>query len=504
MAKLHLNSFGEEVLLGLLEQSTASETIELDFLQAQHLTDSGSFNAREFDRTAFGKMLHALPLLAALIDESGKVLFANQVWDRLTTSECDKVISSSFFSLLAGRTAAQRAGSAAKESFVTRRPKTIEAFLKIGEQKRWGRITFRPLRFQEHRSLLILIEDLTLEKRQDLLGRARRKELQKQNERLRQEIDRRKCLEKDVEASEKRYRQLVENANDIIYQTDSNGCFTFVNPATERILGYCSGDLNGKHYLELIHPEFRDQTARFYGRQFVKRILSTYYECPILARDGRTVWLGQWTHLLTEKDVIIGFQSIARDVTGVKRAEKVKEGLVQSLKVAQEKLLFEAYHDSLTGLLNRRGLRAAFDREIARSRREGSPLGLMLADVDDFKLVNDAHGHEGGDLVLVAIAEIMRQAVRAYDIIGRFGGDEFLALMPGGDMHAIKRAAQRILTLLRKEQIAVPKGTVRVTISFGVASFDCQGGNAWDSIIRAVDKGLYKAKLLGKNRVEEP
>ncbi|HTY23804.1 MAG TPA: PAS domain S-box protein [Desulfomonilaceae bacterium] len=121
--------------------------------------------------------------------------------------------------------------------------------------------------------------------------------------------------------SQKRYLELVDQANDVIYMTDANGFFTLVNPAGLKTTGYSVEEMIGKHYLELIHPEYKDRVEKFYGTQFVKRIPDTYLEVPIVTKTGDTVWLGQNVQLVIENDAVVGFRSICRDITQRKRAE---------------------------------------------------------------------------------------------------------------------------------------------------------------------------------------
>ena len=121
--------------------------------------------------------------------------------------------------------------------------------------------------------------------------------------------------------SERRYRQLVERAGDIIYQIDANGFFTVCNPVASRITGYSQEELIGKHFLELIHPEYKKPAERFYGLQFVKKIPETYYEFAAVSKRGDTIWFAQRVQAVMEGDTIVGFQAICRDVTELKKAQ---------------------------------------------------------------------------------------------------------------------------------------------------------------------------------------
>ena len=155
-----------------------------------------------------------------------------------------------------------------------------------------------------------------------------------------------------IRASEERYRQLVESVSDLIYRTDSNGYFTFVNPVAIRLTGYSEDELIGRHYLEVAHPDCRKELARFYGIQFVKKLADTYYEVPLLSKAGDTVWVGQHVQLLLENDVPIGFQAIARDVTDRKLAE-------QALRDSEEKYR-NLVEESFDGIFVQKGTKITF------------------------------------------------------------------------------------------------------------------------------------------------
>jgi PAS domain S-box-containing protein len=136
------------------------------------------------------------------------------------------------------------------------------------------------------------------------------------------DITERMRIEEALRESEERYRQLVENANDIIYRTDESGCFTFVNPVASRVIGYAGGELIGKHFLDLTRPDCRQKASRFYGVQFAKKTPDTYYELPIITKDGAELWIGQHVQLVMEEDRVMGFQAVARDITERKRVEE--------------------------------------------------------------------------------------------------------------------------------------------------------------------------------------
>ena len=160
----------------------------------------------------------------------------------------------------------------------------------------------------------------------------------------------------------------------------------------------------------------------------------------------------------------------------------------------------QALVDSLTGLANRRLCTAALEKELARAKRFGEPLTLVLADIDDFKRFNDRWGHPTGDEVLKDFAGRLQESVREIDLAGRWGGEEFALLLPGTDLEGGRRLAERIRQLVREPRVASPDGTtVLVSASFGVASFPLVADQS--QLVAAADAALYEAKRSGKDRV---
>lgn len=164
---------------------------------------------------------------------------------------------------------------------------------------------------------------------------------------------------------------------------------------------------------------------------------------------------------------------------------------------------YQAKHDSLTGLPNRGSTLEYLERQMARALRERSPIGLILADVDHFKKVNDTFGHQAGDAVLTKIAEILNGALRPYDAVGRYGGEEFLLVVPNCDAAMANEIAERIRVRIMEEifRSILDARSFHVTCSFGIA---IASGVEWnvDSTLAAADRALYAAKNSGRNRVQ--
>jgi PAS domain S-box-containing protein len=180
------------------------------------------------------------------------------------------------------------------------------------------------------------------------LARQRAKQVEAANQRLEREMAERLRMEEALRESEARYRHLVETADDVIYQTDAKGYWTYFNSAATKVLKYSDHELVGRHYSEFVHPEYREEAAKFFARQFAQRIPITYYECPALAKDGAVIWVGIKTQLLMENDWVVGFHTVARDISERRRAEEA----LRYEKEFSESLI----NSSFDGIL-------AFDRE---------------------------------------------------------------------------------------------------------------------------------------------
>lgn len=167
---------------------------------------------------------------------------------------------------------------------------------------------------------------------------------------------------------------------------------------------------------------------------------------------------------------------------------------------AREALEFEATHDSLTGLWNRRAILKFLENEVYRSERESSSVGVLMVDIDDFKRINDEYGHLIGDGVLKETARIMSCGVRPYDFLGRCGGEEFLVVLPGAGPAVAGEVAERMRLQLGNTLLERPLPP-KVTVSIGVAVCE-RGQQTVNELIQTADSALYMAKAAGKNRME--
>jgi diguanylate cyclase (GGDEF)-like protein len=179
-----------------------------------------------------------------------------------------------------------------------------------------------------------------------------------------------------------------------------------------------------------------------------------------------------------------------------------KQALEQELRAANERLERLASTDELTGLANRRAIDQALRRDLARADRDASSLSVVMLDIDHFKSVNDTWGHITGDVVLATVGQMLMQSLRASDVAGRWGGEEFLCILPNTDSKGACVLAERLRAQLPRHVVPGPRGPLHVTASFGVATVRGPGcRDATETLTRRADSALYSAKEQGRDRV---
>jgi PAS domain S-box-containing protein len=230
------------------------------------------------------------------INKRGKVVYANKVCEEVMGYKRDEYYSPDFdFQCLIAPESLDKIESAFKKHMDGKEVEPYEYTLLNKEGKRIDAIiTTKLMNYEGERAILGIVTD----------------------------ISEQKWVEQALRKSEESYRYLVENANDIIYKTDYTGHFTFFNPIAAKTTEYPPEDLLGRHYLDLIHPDYRKDTEEFYKSQFKERLPSTYYEFPIITKSGKEIWLGQRAQLVQEDGCILGFHAVARDITERRRVEE--------------------------------------------------------------------------------------------------------------------------------------------------------------------------------------
>jgi len=288
---------------------------------------------------------------------------------------------------------------------------------------------------------------------------------------------------------------------DMVCVAGFDGCFKRVNPAFERTLGYRPEELVGRPFLDFVHPEDREMTERE-AAAIPDGNGTVQFRNRYLDKAGEVHWLEWMSAPLPDEGRIY---AVARDVTDRVVLEKELERLSQ--------------HDSLTGLFNRRRFEEELRRQLAYTRRYGSGGALLVIDVDRFKQINDTLGHAAGDKALCEVARLLRDNVRASDlvardsagpepesdseaVVARLGGDEFVVLLPEVDGHGARAAAERLAATVGDSTLTVDGHELRLEISIGVALFDEHGRPGEIELMAAADRAMYLVKARHRASIE--
>jgi len=335
------------------------------------------------------------------------------------------------------------------------------------------------------------------------------------------DITERKRTQELLTISEVRFRRLFETAQDgILILNAKTGSITEANPFLVALTGYAQVELVGKKLWEI--GPFKDtERSKTAFQELQTKAYVRYENLPLEAKDGRRLDVEFVSNVYQVGDAHV-IQCNIRDITDRRRAERALQKAndtlaeraeqmertnadldraTQGLQNANERLERLILLDPLTELLNRRGLQRALSQEFQRARREGSTLCALLADLDDFKQINDRLGLTAGDLALVQVARQLKVSTRATDHVARIGGDEFLILLPGTRLPEGMRIAEKLrLAIADLSTAPTPTSRITVTASLGLVQVS-EGTTSIGELLSQTQAALQRSKQAGKNRV---
>lgn len=297
---------------------------------------------------------------------------------------------------------------------------------------------------------------------------------------------------------------VVDSISDAVLVTDTEGRLIDSNRTANRIFGLTERSSIGIGLRE-IAPELIGLRDRVVDACLDGEGSTCEVKIP---RQGREyVFEVSLRGVYLATDEMVGDLLHLRDVTERKKLlEELREandelrGKIDVIESLQSKLKEEAIRDTLTGLYNRRYLSEALERQMAWAEREDMPLGMLMTDIDSFKRLNDEKGHQAGDAVLAAVGAFFASRARKSDIACRYGGDEFLLVLPGTGVEEAVALAETYRKAAAELEIPWAGETLRLTMSFGVAVFPSDSGDK-EGLVEAADRALYRAKLAGRNEV---
>jgi diguanylate cyclase (GGDEF)-like protein/PAS domain S-box-containing protein len=296
-----------------------------------------------------------------------------------------------------------------------------------------------------------------------------------------------------IVTSELRYRRLFEAAQDGILILDAKtGRIEDVNPYLIKMLGYSREEFVEKKLWEV--GAFKDiKASQNAFEELQENEYIRYEDLPLKTKDGQLIQVEfvSNVYLVGDEKVI---QCNIRDITAHK---KDHDALVKSEALLRE----QSVRDHLTGLFNRRYMEETLERELLRASRKKIPLGIIMLDMDDFKRFNDTYSHATGDAILRELGNLLLRHVRGEDIPSRYGGDEFIIVLPDTSLEVTRERAERLCEHARHLNIQFEGQTLEeVTLSLGVAVFPRHGSTSV-ALLKAVDTALYRAKHEGRGRV---
>jgi diguanylate cyclase (GGDEF)-like protein/PAS domain S-box-containing protein len=474
-----------------------TQSIDVGSLFTREVASSGTFDLRSVQSSSLGQLLQAIPVPSLLVDPSGHILFANWAGEGPGDGD-DKNIPTAFPELLPNRVLANRASRLITDVFASREIRVWEAPMSIAERRMWGRMHFRPIRMGTERSVLIIIEDLTAEKKRMLFEKKHREELTRAkedlerrvqertaelvavNERLRLEIGERKRANDHLQLA----ARIISSTNEAIVVTDAHGTILEANGAYCRTTGRSKAEAIGSGFeaFDLVEKNGRTrgdvwlqlrETGEFQGEVWTRRRNGQLF--PILLSVSP---------LTSRGDEVSHYVSCFSEITRMKQT--------------QQRLNRLAHYDPLTGLSNRLLFHDRLRQAIVRASRDKASVAVVLLDLDGFKNINDTMGHRFGDKVLITVGERLRRCIRVSDTACRWGGDEFALILPGvGGARGVASAMRKVMDELAKP-VSLDGREVFIAASAGVAMYPLDGEKV-SRLIQKADTALYHVKMQGKN-----
>jgi len=322
--------------------------------------------------------------------------------------------------------------------------------------------------------------------------------------------------ESESRRSQDQLRLIYDTSSVAIFFVDQRGIITHANRRMSEMFACSMHMLVGSEYVAHIHPSEREEGRARMLALLASDIPSVNLERHYWRDDGTNFW-GQLTgqRMHDGKGHSLGLVGVIADITTQRQALEALEQRTHELETlnavleasnaqlveARRAMEHMALHDQLTGLASRHKFLQAFNVEIERRNRNSSPLSLLVIDVDHFKLVNDRLGHLAGDACLRALAEVLERNVRTADLVGRFGGEEFVVLLPDTDADGARAAAENLCREVRATAFVLGEATLALTISVGTATLEPGRPASFDALMHKADMAVYRAKELGRDTV---
>lgn len=301
------------------------------------------------------------------------------------------------------------------------------------------------------------------------------------------DITSRKQREDALRESEERFRSVFDSAAIGMALVSLEGRFVKPNKALCRILGYSEEELSQKKFQDITHPDDLKLDLDLVQELLSRKRLTYQIEKRYFHKNGQIIWILLSAAVVHDAEKNIKY-FIAQIIDITERMELLSQ------------LEQQAHQDYLTGLYNRRFFISQGEREVSLAQRFKQPLTLLMLDIDHFKLVNDTYGHKIGDIVLKNLSILLKNKLRAIDIIGRLGGEEFAIILPKTSLIEARYTAERLREYIIETPVKIDNKAISYTISIGIAVLNDQDSTI-DQLLSKADSALYQAKREGRNKV---
>ncbi len=308
----------------------------------------------------------------------------------------------------------------------------------------------------------------------------------------------RKSQENQLRSREKRFREISQSSPIGIFHADPNDLMTYINPAWQIITGRPMAETLGNPWWQPIHPEDKEDVFRAWELA-AREDREISIECRIIRPDKKSVWVQLRSRFLFDDNGKITFGTL-ENISERKAAQEKQEQLIQELLDLKKKLEVSVRTDPLTNLPNRRGWSEKLEYEKIRFDRRQNPFTVIIGDIDHFKNINDTYGHDAGDHILTWIARMLKENSRKQDVVSRWGGEEFIILLPETDLENGAILAEKLRSKIESEVFVYQDKKIPVTISFGLSVYNKKGLKIED-VVKQADQCLYEAKDSGRNKV---
>lgn len=305
---------------------------------------------------------------------------------------------------------------------------------------------------------------------------------------LRSKLHKHKRIESELRALETHYRELYHHTPAISFTVDAQGVIRSANRFGTQYLGYAPQDLIGLPMTALFEPGEGDAVMDRLAQWLQKPKAIHRRECRILRKDGSSLWVRKTSRAITDPNDEPIVLMVCEDITDT--------------RLLSEKLSYQASHDDLTGLVNRREFKQRLNRALKNAKTTGAEHALCYLDLDQFKVINDACGHIAGDELLRQLAKLLQQGVRNRDTLARLGGDEFGILLEHCSLEQASKLADAFREAISNFRFTWKNQPFGVGVSIGLVPITGESNNLVE-VLSAADAACYEAKESGRNRIKE-